>query len=85
MSDKKNYSLCEVNIQKITLFKVNDTSDEVLKYISNIGITSAKFIVEKITFDGSVIITVNGETICSVEKYLKHFLEKGKGRDKMQG
>jgi DtxR family Mn-dependent transcriptional regulator len=62
MTDKKNYSLCEVNIQKnYTVCKVNDTSDEVLKYVSNIGITlnSEIYLSEKITFDDSVIITVN--------------------------
>ncbi len=63
MTDKKNYSLCEVNTQKnYTVCKVNDTSDEVLKYISNIGIAlnSEIYLSEKIAFDDSVIITVNG-------------------------
>jgi DtxR family Mn-dependent transcriptional regulator len=41
--------------------KVNDTSDEVLKYLSNIGIklNSKIQLVEKLQFDDSVLISVN--------------------------
>ncbi len=80
MSDKKNYSLCEVSIQKnYTVCKVNDTSDEVLKYISNIGITlsSEIYLSEKITFDGSVIITVNGRNYLLSKKIAENiFVEE---------
>jgi DtxR family Mn-dependent transcriptional regulator len=70
MTDKKNYSLCEVNIQKnYTVCKVNDTSDEVLKYISSIGIrlNSEILVTEKIAYDDSMIITIGSK---------KHLLSK---------
>ena len=49
--------------------KVNDTSDEVLRYISGIGIklNTEVFLSEKITFDESILITING---------VKHLLSK---------
>lgn len=43
--------------------KVNDTSNEILKYLSKIGLKlNAKFyLAERITFDGSLLISFNGE------------------------
>jgi DtxR family Mn-dependent transcriptional regulator len=62
MTDKKNRPLCDVETKKSYIVrKVNDTSDEVLKYISSIGIklnTEIK-LSEKIEFDESVIISVD--------------------------
>jgi DtxR family Mn-dependent transcriptional regulator len=62
MADKKNRLLCDVETEKSYLVrKVNDTSDEVLKYISSIGIElNTKIILsKKIAFDKSVLISIN--------------------------
>jgi DtxR family Mn-dependent transcriptional regulator len=62
IADKKDRLLCDVETEKSYIVrKVNDTSDEVLKYISSIGIelnTEIK-LSEKIAFDDSVLISIN--------------------------
>jgi DtxR family Mn-dependent transcriptional regulator len=62
ITDKKNRLLSDVETdKKYIVRKVNDTSDEVLKYISSIGIelnTEIK-LSEKISFDESVLISIN--------------------------
>jgi DtxR family Mn-dependent transcriptional regulator len=63
ISDKKNMMLCDAEPKRsYTVRKVNDTSDEVLRYISGIGIklNTEIFLSEKISFDESVLITING-------------------------
>ena len=48
--------------------KVNDTSDEVLKYVSSIGIklNSVILVTKKLGFDKSVLVTINnGEHLLS--------------------
>jgi DtxR family Mn-dependent transcriptional regulator len=62
VSDKKNLMLCNAEADKYyVVHKVNDTSDEVLRYISAIGIklNTEIFLTEKIAFDESVLITIN--------------------------
>jgi DtxR family transcriptional regulator, Mn-dependent transcriptional regulator len=62
IADKKNRLLCDVDTNKSYIVrKVNDISDEVLKYVSSIGIelnTEIK-LSEKIAFDESVLISIN--------------------------
>ena len=63
ISDNKNQILCDAGPKKsFVVRKVNDTSDEVLRYISAIGIklNTEVFLSEKISFDESVLITING-------------------------
>jgi DtxR family Mn-dependent transcriptional regulator len=62
IADKMNRILCDVESEKFYVIrKVNDTSDEVLRYISSIGIklNSEIFVSEKIAFDESVLIKIN--------------------------
>jgi DtxR family Mn-dependent transcriptional regulator len=62
ISDKKNLMLCNTEPGRhYVVHKVNDTSDEVLRYISAIGIklNTEIFLSEKISFDESVLITIN--------------------------
>lgn len=70
IADKKNLMLCDSEPRRYYIVrKVNDTSDEVLRYISGIGIklNTEVFLSEKITFDESILITING---------VKHLLSK---------
>lgn len=63
ISDKKNLMLCNAEPGRYYIVrKVNDTSDEVLRHISAIGIklNTEIFISEKIAFDESVLITIYG-------------------------
>jgi DtxR family Mn-dependent transcriptional regulator len=63
ISDKTNLMLCSAEPERYYVVrKVNDTSDEVLRYISAIGIKldTEIFILEKIAFDESVLITIDG-------------------------
>jgi DtxR family transcriptional regulator, Mn-dependent transcriptional regulator len=69
ISDKDSFILSDGNAGNSYLVcKVNDTSDEVLKYISSIGIklNSEIAIDEKISFDESVLISMdNGRYLLS--------------------
>ncbi len=59
--------------------KVNDTSDEVLKYISSIGIklNSVILVTEKLSFDESVLVTINnGEHLLSKKIAENIFVEE---------
>lgn len=70
IADKKNLMLCDSEPRRYYIVrKVNDTSDEVLRYISGIGIklNTEVFLSEKITFDESILIAING---------VKHLLSK---------
>lgn len=63
ISGKKNLMLCNSEPERYYIVrKVNDTSDEVLRYISAIGIKldTEIFNREKIAFDESILITING-------------------------
>ncbi len=62
ITDKINILLCDAMTDKSYIVrKVNDTSDEVLRYISSIGIklNTEIFVSEKIAFDESVLININ--------------------------
>lgn len=62
ITDKAKRILCSVEPQKSYIIrKVNDTSDEVLRYISSIGLRldSEILVSEKIAFDESVLIQIN--------------------------
>jgi DtxR family transcriptional regulator, Mn-dependent transcriptional regulator len=62
ITDKMNRRLCDVETEKLYIIrKVNDTSDEVLRYISSIGLelNSEILVSEKIAFDESVLININ--------------------------
>jgi len=62
ITDKMNRILCDVEPEKLYIIrKVNDTSDEVLRYISSIGLelNSEILVTEKIAFDESILIKIN--------------------------
>jgi DtxR family Mn-dependent transcriptional regulator len=79
VTDKINILLCNAEINKTYLIrKVNDTSDEVLRYISSIGIklNSEIYVSEKISFDESVLIKVNNTSHLLSKKIAENiFLE----------
>jgi DtxR family Mn-dependent transcriptional regulator len=69
IADNDNFVLSGADEGKAYIVsKVNDTSDEVLKYISSIGIklNSVILVTEKLGFDESVLVTINnGEHLLS--------------------
>lgn len=80
ISENDNFILSEAGEGKAFLVsKVNDTSDEVLKYISSIGIklNSIILVTEKLAFDNSVLVTINnGEHLLSKKIAENIFVEE---------
>jgi DtxR family Mn-dependent transcriptional regulator len=80
VASTENFILSEANAGSAYIVnKVNDTSDEVLKYISSIGIklNSVILVTEKLGFDESVLVTINnGEHLLSKKIAENIFVEE---------
>jgi len=80
VASTENFILSEANAGSAYIVnKVNDTSNEVLKYISSIGIklNSVILVTEKLGFDESVLVTINnGEHLLSKKIAENIFVEE---------
>jgi len=80
VTDTENFILSEARAGSAYIVsKVNDTSDEVLKYISSIGIklNSIILVTEKLGFDESILVTLNnGEYLLSKKIAENIFVEE---------